>query len=340
MEFLERLAAGDGEQRWLVQATGAPHVAWMFYSDDRDYLARMAAATERYHGPIHPRVGAIRHSRVLHDYAMFEVDDDRGPTLAAAAQLLEDPGERERWLVAQIIGIADGLATLRGRDTAFVHRQLEPRKLFVDVQGHAKLRAPIAYVAQGQRTSRMGAGVVLGTPGFMSPEQAGGVPSTVASDVFALASNLYFAMSGRRPFEHESMIDELGAIVNGEPVPIAWQAPGLERVLARAFAKDPAGRIPDPGTFAGELWQCIPDATDYDAVISDKLVAWFSDLGDEPPYTPMFGQPCKKRWTNLRATPDATIRFCTECAENVVQVRSISAIVPLGGGCVAYTGGE
>ena len=164
MEFLERLEAvgfGD-EERWLVRAPGAaaPHVAWFFFDHDVDWLARTNSATRPFHGPIHPRISTIFGSGWHEQRLVFEVDDDRGPSLATAAQQLADPVERERWVIAQLIGIADGLAMLRGRVPDFVHRQLEPQRIFVDEQGHGKLRAPIAYALQGERPNRVGAGVI------------------------------------------------------------------------------------------------------------------------------------------------------------------------------------
>lgn len=346
MEFIERLEVGDygAEERWLVRVDGAsePHVAWFFYDDELEWLAETNDATRPYVGPIHPRISTIFGSAWHGQRLVFEVEDDRGPMLATAARELADPVERERWVIAQVIGIADGLATLRGRDPAFVHRQLEAYRIFVDVQGHAKLRAPIAYVAHGERPNRVGAGVIRGTPYFMSPEQARGTRVTAASDVFSLATNLYLALSGHRPFEGESFIEVLAAILQNPPPPLATHAPGLAGVLERAFAKDPAARIPDPGTFAGELWQCAPDAMEYDAVISDKLVAWRASAPSEPATGGAFaGRKCRMKWEQLAPTQHADIRHCAGCHQDVVRVRSIAAVVPLlGQHCVAYTGGD
>jgi len=343
VEFVERLEANHAEERWLVRGDGAevPHVAWFFADDDRDMLAQTESATRPYHGTIHPRVSTILGTGWHGERLVVEVDDDRGPTLAAAARQLTDPVERERWVIAQFIALADGLAALRGRARDFVHRQLEPHKMFVDVQGHAMLRAPIAYAVQGPRPHRTGVGVIRGTPGFMSPEQARGVKPRPASDVFALASNLYFVLTGRRPFANDSMMDELTAIIQ-EPAPaLQLHTPGVAAILARAFAKDPAARIPDPGSLAGELWQCVPDAAEYDAVISDRIVAWRAEAPSGPPTEQMFDAKCRMRWEQLAPTTHADVRHCAGCHQDVVRVRSIAAIVPLHGrSCVAYTGGS
>ena len=345
MEFLERLEADNEAERWLVQTDGDPHVAWFLNADDPVWLERTEAATREWIGPIHPRVTTIRSTGWHGERVVFEIDDDRGPLLKTAARELADPLERERWVIAQIIAIADGLATLRDRERIrerdYVHRQLEPERMYVDIAGRARLRAPIPFVLQGPRPMRTGAGVIKGTPAYLSPEQAQGRVPTAASDVFSLASNLYLVLAGKRPFAREGMMEELVAILNEPPTPFATHAPGLQRVLDRAFAKNPAQRYPDPGTFAGELWQCVPDASDYDEVVSDRIVAWRANAPSERSRQEMFGgAKCRMSWSQLEPRTE-DIRHCTSCKQDVVRVRSIAAIVPLlGQHCVSYTGGD
>jgi hypothetical protein len=310
-----------------------------FLTGDPEWLVKTQAAMRPFHGPIHPRISTIFDSYVERERLVVECDDDRGPYFAQAARELVDPVERERWAVAQIIGIADGIASLRQIDRKFVHRQLERDKIYVDVSGHARLRPAIPFVLQGPRGHRMGAGVIKGTFHHMSPEQARGVPVTAATDVFALAGHLYAALSGKRPFARDSDFDTLHAIVKDEPPWIETFAPNLEKVLERAFRKNPDERTPDPGTFAGELWQCVPDAIEWDECISDKLVPWLSHL-DQVKREPMFEDRCHMKWEQLAPTGRKEVRHCDGCKTDVVHVTRLSAIVPLVGRCVAYTGGD
>lgn len=344
MEFLERLEGSGNEERWLVQVgDGLPHVAWFLHDDDREWLRQTERESHAWRGAIHPRVTQILSIGWHGDRVVFEIEDDRGPLLATAAQQLTDPNERERWVISQFIALGDGLATLRRRDAAFAHRQLEPEKMYVDVQGHARLRAPIPHVLQGPRPMRMGAGIVKGRSSFMAPEQARGSRGTVASDVFALASNLYFALSGRTPFDNNgNVMAELMAIISDPPAPLVLQTPGLSRVLDRAFAKAVDARTPDPGTFAGELWQCVPDATDYDEVLSDRIVTWRANAASEPSRRLLLeGPTCRMKWEHLAPTTADDVRHCASCKQDVVRIRSIAAVVPLlGQHCVSYTGGD
>ena len=341
MQFLERLESDGAGERWLVQrGTDVPHVAW-FLEHDAAQLREIAEKTRPLIGPIHPRVTAIRATSWHDNRLVIECEDDRGPLLATAARVLAEPALRERWVIAQMIAICDGLATLRGRDRKFVHRQLEPERIYIDIAGRARLRAPIPTVLAGPRPGHMGAGVVRGHPGYLSPEQArGGVP-TPATDVFAIAVNLYEALSGKRPFAREGAMDELMAIINEEPPPITMYAFGLADIFRRAFAKDPRERTPDPGTFAGELWQCVPDAVDYDEVVSDRIVEWRATAASEPSQQPVFAGPkCRMQWEQLEPRSEG-VRHCTSCGQDVVRVGSIAAVLPLfGQHCVSYKGGD
>jgi serine/threonine-protein kinase len=344
LEFLQRVDRGQGplDERWLVQVPGQdkPHLACFLHDDDRDQLAEVERLTRPWLGPIHPRIAAIHAIRWHGERLVVEIEDDRGPWFVKAAAQLADPIERERWAIAQIIGIADGLATMRQRDRAFVHRRLEPSQIGIDVGGHARLRAPIALVEAGPRPGRMGAGVIRALPAFMAPEQVRGHAAVPQTDVFALACHLYQALAGRPPFRRESEFDTLHAIITEPHAPVTTHAPDLQRVLDFALAKDLAARYPDVGTFAGELWQCAPDAMEYDAVISDRIVAWRASA-EITRRAPVFAtSPCRMQWEQLGPTGSADVRHCNSCREDVVRVSSLAQIVPLAGRCVSYTGGD
>lgn len=101
------------------------------------------------------------------------------------------------------------------------------------------------------------AGTVLGTMGYMSPEQARGETATPASDVFALGCVLHEMLSGSRPFERKTDIETLAAVLSDAPPPLAEPSPGafagLDRVVAKTLAKDPRERYPAAGEMAAAL---------------------------------------------------------------------------------------
>ena len=87
-------------------------------------------------------------------------------------------------------------------------------------------------------------GEILGTPAYMSPEQAQGKPADARSDVFSFGSVLYQMVTGRPAFEKDSPISTLAAVVEQEPRPLPAGVPSeLERIIARCLRKDPARRF-------------------------------------------------------------------------------------------------
>jgi hypothetical protein len=99
---------------------------------------------------------------------------------------------------------------------------------------------------------------------------------------------------------------------------------------------DPKDRYPDPAAFAAELYECVPDAGDYDAVTSDRIAAWWP-TATQAHEEASRGPQCARKWEELDPGNDDTIRHCTSCKQQLVQVRSIAAAVPLlGKRCVAF----
>ena len=343
LELIERLSRDSEEQRWLVRVEGhaAPRILWMFLDEDRERLELTERDTRPWSGPLHPRVSQIFEITWRGEALAFVIDDDRGPPFAKAAAQLTDPVERERWSVAQVIAIAGGLTTMRQRAPGFVHRRLEPDKIFVDAGGHVRLRAPIVMVAQGPRPSYMGRGRVKNLPAWLSPEQCRGLVLTPASDVFALAGNLFAALTGRNPFRRDSDFDTLQAILADAPPPLVTHAPRLAAVIARAFEKEPARRYPDPETFADELSWCVPDAADYDECVSDRIAAWWPTAAPATSLRVLPAERCRMAWDQLRPTGSDDVRHCASCGQDVVRVTSQAAIVSLAGHhCISYTGGD
>ena len=100
-------------------------------------------------------------------------------------------------------------------------------------------------------------GTVMGTPHYMSPEQVRGARADSRSDVFSLGCVLYELLTGRKPFDAESMHAVLFKVLQEEPPPVLELAPGLAPVLAqvvdKALAKDPAERFQSAGDMLGAL---------------------------------------------------------------------------------------
>jgi serine/threonine protein kinase len=122
-----------------------------------------------------------------------------------------------------------------------VHRDLKPANVLLAIDGPRVIDFGISRAADG--TALTAAGVVFGTPGYMSPEQAEGKPAGPESDVFALGCVIAYAATGAGPFGSGTAAAVLYRVVYGEPA-LDRIPPQLREVVSACLAKDPAARPP------------------------------------------------------------------------------------------------
>ena len=144
-----------------------------------------------------------------------------------------------------------------------VHRDIKPANLLLDEDGNVHV-ADFGIASAAGLGSLTLTGMVLGTAGYLSPEQARGEKAGPASDVYALAVVAYELLSGERPFANESSTAEAVAHANA-PVPsIVARCKNLpyevDGVFQRALAKDPAARYPTAVDFVAELRDALAQA--------------------------------------------------------------------------------
>ncbi|WP_228563973.1 serine/threonine-protein kinase [Catenulispora rubra] len=151
------------------------------------------------------------------------------------------------------VRLAAGLATALGEIHAagLVHRDLKPSNVLLAADGPRVIDFGVARVTDGATSELTHTGWLVGSPGYMSPEQAESKPLTPASDIFSLGAVVYMACTGTEPFMGASTPATLYSVVHAEPdlEPVPEQ---LREVIAACLAKDPAAR-PTPEQVLAQL---------------------------------------------------------------------------------------
>ncbi|MFE5594231.1 protein kinase [Streptomyces sp. NPDC056549] len=180
-----------------------------------------------------------------------------GPSLGAA---VTEVGTLSEDLVRRLAaGLASALAEIHR--VGLIHRDLKPDNVLLSEDGVRVIDFGIARAAEtgAEHEGDLGltrTGLVIGSPPFMSPEQAEGNRLTAASDVFSLGSVLVMAATGRSPFVGSSTLQTLYDVVHAEPDLNGLPA-GLRAIVARCLAKDPEAR-PTPSGLLGLLGPVAP----------------------------------------------------------------------------------
>jgi Tol biopolymer transport system component len=206
-------------------------------------------------------VAALNHPHIL---AVYDIGTEEGLPYVVF-ELLEGQTLRDRLsksgplparkAVNYARQICLGLAAAHGR--GIVHRDLKPENLLVTAEGQvkildfglAKAREPAADGEESERTdtrtAETEAGRVVGTVGYMSPEQVRGQPADARSDLFALGTILYEMLTDCRAFTGSTPPVILAAILGSDPPEIRVDGvpPGLEQVVRRCLEKDPGDRF-------------------------------------------------------------------------------------------------
>jgi len=181
--------------------------------------------------------------------------------------------------VAVAEAIARGLAAAHARGV--VHRDLKPENVFLLRDGQVKLldfglarlsASPPAGHGTDRTTTITGAYTIVGTVGYMSPEQVRAEVVDARTDIFAFGVVLYEMLSGVRPFTGPSATDSLTAILRDDPPPIVMpsgQLPAtLQRIVWRCLEKDPGLRFQSAEDLAFALQNAIPGSAEQSTQLS------------------------------------------------------------------------
>ena len=201
-------------------------------------------------------VAALSHPNIL---SIFDFGSQEGVSYAVM-ELLEGETLRgkldagpitPKQAVDYALQVARGLAA--AHEKGIVHRDLKPENLFVSRDGHVKildfgLAKRVEPVAPGEETSaptnqgHTEPGTVMGTAGYMSPEQVKGISVDHRSDIFSFGTILYEMLSGRKAFKRDTSAETMAAILRDEPAELSESgrsiSPALDRIVQHCLEKD------------------------------------------------------------------------------------------------------
>src|ERR1700683_245931 len=213
---------------------------------------------------------ALNHPNIL---AVFDIGTSEGSPYVVS-ELLEGETLRERLRSGALpvrkaldysLQIANGLAA--AHEKGIIHRDLKPENLFLTKDGRLKiLDFGLAKLIQSEpsvqtslRTVTHGteAGMVLGTAGYMSPEQVRGIAVDARSDIFSFGAILYEMLSGKRAFHGDTAADTMTAILKEDPPDLTETnrniSPALERIVQHCLEKNPEARFHSASDIAFDL---------------------------------------------------------------------------------------
>jgi eukaryotic-like serine/threonine-protein kinase len=255
-------------------------------------LAESATALARFEREA-KAVAALSHPNIL---LIFDFGRE-GTTVFAVMELLDGETMRQK-LAAPIpirkaveygVQIARGLAAAHAK--GIVHRDLKPENVFVTADGRIKIldfglaRQTLGFAGSDATVPptierHTDPGTVLGTVGYMSPEQARGEPGDQRSDLFSLGVVLYELVSGRRAFQRDTAAETLTAILRDDPPELAAASasdvpPALARVIQHCLEKNPAERFQSASDVAFALENLSATSTSAaQAAISGSQRRW------------------------------------------------------------------
>jgi Tol biopolymer transport system component len=232
------------------------------FSADHDRMQRFAQEARA--------AAALNHPNIL---SIFDIGDEHGSPYVVS-ELLEGETLRERLRSGALSSrkaIDYGLQVARGlaaaHEKGIVHRDLKPENLFITSDGRVKiLDFGLAKLTRPEAVSGADAptvhavtepGLIMGTAGYMSPEQVRGQVADPRSDIFAFGAILYEMIAGKRAFHGETSADTMSAILKEETPELSETArnvpAGLERIVQHCLEKNPSQRFHSAGDLAFDL---------------------------------------------------------------------------------------
>jgi len=222
-------------------------------SQDPTFIARFVREAQAAAGLSHPNIIQIFYigeDNGRHYFVMEYVSGKSLLTMVREEGRIGNPRAAQYMLQA-----ANGLAT--AHDKGFLHRDIKPANLMVNEQGLLKIADFGLALPQDATTKLTATGMLMGTPGYLSPEQCRGEGLDRRTDIYSLGVTYYELLSGRMPFQADSPLALLHKILQEEPPDITSLSesvdPETRRIVNKMIAKDRDKRYQDCRELAADL---------------------------------------------------------------------------------------
>src|SRR5690349_9695317 len=249
---------------------------------------------------------ALNHPNII---TIFEIRE-AGSSHVIATEFVEGETLRTRLNRAALsisealdiaIQVADALSA--AHKAGIIHRDIKPENIMLRPDGYVKVldfglaklseQASPAVAAEAPTIQvRTGSGIVIGTAGYMSPEQARGLGVDSRSDIFSLGAVIYEMLARRKPFEGDTPSDTLAAILKTEPAPLSRVLPGIPSELARIVTKCLKKDREERYQVVKDLWldlKALKQELEFQQKSAGETPAHVSAVAGEP--TAMFSAP-------------------------------------------------
>ncbi len=241
-------------------------------------------------------LASLSHPNIATIYDEFEVDEGVGylileyvPGQTLAERIAKKPLKLEEALTIAL-QIAEAVAAAHEHDV--IHRDLKPGNIKITPEGKVKvldfgLAKAVGGEAVDEQSTVTESGRVIGTPAYMSPEQARGKPTDKRSDIWSFGCVLYEMLSGRVPFKGETVSDTLANILQADP---DWQAlpqatpANIQVLLRRCLEKNPHRRLRDIGDAGIEISETLNLLTIAPSATTPVPVLFKAEVAGKPKF--------------------------------------------------------
>jgi len=304
-----------------------------------DHIAHREDARARFEREARA-VASLNHPHIctLHDigtnYMVMELIE--GETLAARIEKGPIPLEQALHYATQIADALD-----RAHRAGVTHRDVKPQNIMLARDGVkvldfglAKSTAKPGPTEETLTAALTSEGTVMGTPQYMAPEQFGGQEADARSDIWAFGCVLYEMVTGRRAFQGKSYTSLVGAILGGEPAPMAvkpFTPAWLERLVRRCLQKDPEDRWQSMRDIVLELrsppvenvsaaksgrWPWVIAACLALALVAAVTIHLREKPAEQPTITTSINPPDNAKFNEIAISPDGKLLAFTATSES------------------------